>query len=120
MGGAVSNRRCARRKAGSHGTRRGRACRRSPRNETDRLRRISRTITTAISGAGNSKSQDLHRSGSELLESIRRQPGDVDAVEEERINPRRHIDAGLREKLPGTISIGNDGSLGVQGQLNHR
>jgi hypothetical protein len=46
----------------------------------------------------------------ELLESIRRQPGDVDGVEEERINPRRHIDAGLREKLPGTISIGNDGS----------
>ena len=45
----------------------------------------------------------------ELLESIRQAPTSLHA-EEEGINPRKKIDAGMGEGLPGTISIGNDGS----------
>ena len=45
----------------------------------------------------------------ELLESIRQAPASLD-VEEEGINPRKKIDTGADEELPGTISIGNDGS----------
>jgi len=46
----------------------------------------------------------------ELLESIRREPGDVAPVEEGRVNPHRYIAGAGREQLPGNISIGNDGS----------
>jgi hypothetical protein len=47
---------------------------------------------------------------SELLGSILREPGDLHPVAEEGVNPRRHIAREPQERLPGTISIGNDGS----------
>lgn len=46
---------------------------------------------------------------SELLESIKEAPTGLD-VEEERIHPRRRVVAEVGAGLPGTISIGNDGS----------
>jgi len=46
----------------------------------------------------------------ELLESIRREPGNVAPVEEEQGNPRRYVAGAAQERLPGNISIGNDGS----------
>jgi hypothetical protein len=44
------------------------------------------------------------------LESIGREPGDVERVEEEQGNRRRYVAGAARERLPGNISIGNDGS----------
>ena len=46
----------------------------------------------------------------QLLESIRREPADVGPADEEGGNPRRHIARVPREQLPGTVSIGSDGS----------
>ncbi len=46
----------------------------------------------------------------ELLESIRQHPGDVEPVDDEGFNMRRHIVRVAQEQLPGTVSIGNDGS----------
>lgn len=46
----------------------------------------------------------------ELLESIRREPGEVWPVDVEVIRPRRNVARVPREQLLGTISIGNDGS----------
>jgi hypothetical protein len=46
----------------------------------------------------------------ELLESIKREPGDVEPVEEEQGHPRRYLADAAREQLPGNISIGSDGS----------
>jgi hypothetical protein len=46
----------------------------------------------------------------ELLESIRQEPTELQPLEEQGVHPRKHIDAGAGRELPGTISIGNDGS----------
>lgn len=46
----------------------------------------------------------------ELLESIIQEPSDLVPEEGGGGNPRAHINAAVGEGLPGTISIGNDGS----------
>jgi hypothetical protein len=46
----------------------------------------------------------------ELLDSIRQEPTELQPLEEQGVHPRKHIDAGVGRELPGTVSIGNDGS----------
>jgi hypothetical protein len=46
----------------------------------------------------------------ELLEAIRREPGDVRPEDVEGIKPRRYIARAPHERLPGNISVGSDGS----------